>query len=186
MHQHVRTAVLAAVTVCYPFAVWQLRDRVAPSWFAIGLLVLLAVRWVGARERAGWLVLPAAAVALLAAATAWLGETWPLRWYPVGVNLTLLVSFAVTLARPPSMAERFARMQDPDLPDFAVVYTRKVTIVWVVFFAVNATLAALTAAFGTDAQWALYNGAVAYALVGAVAGAEYLVRRRVRARHAHG
>ena len=161
MHHGVRTAVLAAVTVCYPLAVWLLRDRVAPRWFALLLMGVVALRWAGLRERAGWLVLPGAAIAGLAVATVWLGDAWPLRWYPVGVNLTLLASFAITLARPPSMAERFARLQAPDLPPFA-------------------------AAFGTDAQWALYNGGVAYLLVGVLASTEYLVRRRVRARHAHG
>ncbi|MCA2980968.1 MAG: hypothetical protein INH41_03065 [Myxococcaceae bacterium] len=186
MHHGVRTAVLAAVTVCYPLAVWLLRDRVAPRWFALLLMGVVALRWAGLRERAGWLVLPGAAIAGLAVATVWLGDAWPLRWYPVGVNLTLLASFAITLARPPSMAERFARLQAPDLPPFAVAYTRKVTVVWVGFFALNASLAAATAAFGTDAQWALYNGGVAYLLVGVLASTEYLVRRRVRARHAHG
>ena len=45
---------------------------------------------------------------------------------------------------------------------------------------------ALTALYGTDRQWALYNGAIAYGLIGLFAGVEYLVRLRVQARHAHG
>lgn len=183
----VRTAVFAAVTVCYPFAVWHLRDRVAPRWFAVGLLGLAVLRWAGSKERLGGLVVwPSLVIAALAGLTALLDEGWPLKWYPVAVNLTLLGTFGVTLWRPPSMAERFARLQQPDLPPFAVAYTRKVTVVWCGFFVVNASVSALTALWGTDAVWALYNGAVAYGLVGVVAAGEYAVRRWVRARHAHG
>ncbi len=101
------------------------------------------------------------------------------------VNGSLLVLFGVTLLKPPSMAERLARLKEPDLPPHAVEYTRKVTMAWCVFFLVNGSIAAATSLWGSDAQWALYNGGIAYGLMGVFAGAEYLVRLKVKKQNAH-
>jgi uncharacterized membrane protein len=175
-----RTLLFAALTACYPLAIWLLGGRVEPRWLALSLVLLGALRLAATRQRA-WVVLALVAFAL-AALTLLLNVAWPLRWYPVLVNGALLVLFAVTLRHPPSMAERLARLKEPDLPAHAVAYTRKVTQAWCGFFLVNGALAALTAALASDQVWALYNGGLAYALMGLFAGGEYLVRLRVRKR----
>jgi uncharacterized membrane protein len=183
-----RTIVFTVLTLSYPLAVWLLGDRVSPRVFA-GVLVLIgALRLYGARRHvgaAGWVAFAAAAF-VLAAMAGVLNEGWPLLWYPALVNAVFLSTFLFTLVRPPSMAERIARITEPDLPAFAIVYTRRVTIAWCCFFVVNGVLAALTAGFGSEKVWALYNGAIAYVLIGMMAAGEYLVRLRVKARHAHG
>ena len=94
----------------------------------------------------------------------------------------MLALFGASLVRPPSAVERLARLSDPDLPPVAVVYTRRVTQVWCVFFALNGGMALATALWASDAVWTLYNGFIAYVLIGALAGVEWLVRRRVRGR----
>ena len=53
-----------------------------------------------------------------------------------------------------------------------------------IFFVANGAAAAYTAAFSTDAIWALYNGLIAYVLMGCLMGAEWLVRQWVRRRDA--
>ena len=53
-----------------------------------------------------------------------------LKLYPVGMSLGALLIFALTLYKPPSMIERFARLVEPDLPESGVQWTRKVTMVW--------------------------------------------------------
>ena len=73
-----------------------------------------------------------------------------------------------------------ARLSEPDLPDVAIAYTRKVTLVWCAFFLVNGGIALATALWGTEAQWTLYNGGIAYVLMGLIAAVEWLVRKRVR------
>lgn len=175
-----REVVFAALTLCYPLAIWLLGERLEPRWLALSLVLLGTLRLAATRQRA-WAGLALVAFAL-AAVTGVLNQAWPLRWYPVLVNASLLGLFGVTLWHPPSMAERLARLREPDLPPHAVTYTRQVTVAWCGFFLVNGGLAALTAAWGSDRTWALYNGGLAYALVGLFAGGEYLVRRRVRRR----
>ena len=173
-----RNLAFAALTLSYPLAIWLLGDRVEPRWLALSLVLLGALRLAATGQRL-WIGLALGAFSL-AAITGVLNVGWPLRWYPVFVNGSLLVLFGVTLVRPPSMAERLARLREPDLPAHAVRYTRKVTLAWCVFFVVNGALAAATSLWGTDAQWALYNGGIAYGLMGVFAGVEYLVRLRVK------
>ena len=104
----------------------------------------------------------------------------PLKLYPVLVNAVLFVVFQYSLRHPPTVIERLARLQEPNLPESGVRYTRKVTIVWSVFFVVNGSIALGTALWASDATWALYNGLIAYGLMGLLFAVEWLVRQRVR------
>ena len=81
----------------------------------------------------------------------------------------------------PTVIERIARLTDPALPDEAIPYVTGVTRVWCAFFVVNGAIALWTALAASDATWALYNGAIAYVLIGAL----LLGERLVRPRHAH-
>jgi uncharacterized membrane protein len=175
-----RNLVFAGLTVCYPLVIWQLGGRVEPRWLALGLVFLGVVRLAATGQRA-WAGLALGALAL-AGAAGFLNAAWPLRWYPVFVNASLLALFGMTLKNPPSMAERLARVREPQLSPRAIAYTRQVTIAWCGFFVVNGSIAALTAGWGSDRVWALYNGGLAYVLMGLFALAEYLVRVRVRKR----
>lgn len=173
-------AALAAVTLAYPVVVYLSLGRFEPRWLALLLLAVALVRLGFGRTVAAWGVVT---VALSLALVAWLGNAlMPLKLYPVAVNAFMLLAFASTLIRPPSAIERLARLREPELPDVAVVYTRKVTWVWCAFFFFNGSIALATALWGTEAQWALYNGAVSYVIMGVIAAVEWVVRQRVRGR----
>jgi uncharacterized membrane protein len=106
------------------------------------------------------------------------------RLYPVFMNVTMLLVFGLTLWKPPSMIERFARIAEPDLDAHGVTYTRKVTWAWIVFFAINGGIALWTALHGTWLQWGVYNGAISYGLAGGLFAVEFVIRKIVRARRA--
>ena len=99
--------------------------------------------------------------------------------YPVLVTLSLLILFAVILFFKPSMIERLARMQEPDLSEHAVRYTRKVTIVWCIFFICNGSIAFYTALFSSNEIWTLYNGLISYILMGVLFLSEFAYRKLV-------
>ena len=99
-----------------------------------------------------------------------------LRLYPSLVNLGLLIAFGATLVRGPSMIEKFARLARPDLPPGAVRHTRRVTQVWCAFFVLNGAFSAYTALYWSRANWSLYNGAIAYGLIGVLLVAEVIWR----------
>ena len=102
-----------------------------------------------------------------------------LRYYPVFMNGMMLVLFFGSLLRPPTIIERFARLQTPDLSEAAISYTRKVTWVWCGFFVLNGSMALYTSLGDRLVVWTLYNGPIAYTLMGVLFAGEYLVRRRV-------
>ena len=177
-------AIFVVLSVAYPLVVYWAMGRFEPRWLAVLLLVLALLRALATRQ-AVWLA-AAGGAALLATLATLFNEALPLKLYPALVNAVLLAVFATSLAFPPSAVERIARMTEPDLPPEGVAYTRRVTQVWCVFFVFNGVLALVTALWMSDRAWALYNGLIAYVLIGVLFSAEWLVRRRVRARHSHG
>ncbi|OKH88381.1 hypothetical protein [Thalassospira sp. TSL5-1] len=106
-----------------------------------------------------------------------------LRMYPVFINLVLAGVFALSLKYPPSMIERFARLRHPDLDDYGVAYTRKLTCVWVAFLLCSAGISTATALWGTLEEWTLYNGFISYVLTGILFVGEWPVRHWLRRRH---
>lgn len=174
--------VLAVAGLAYPFLVYAglpyLPGRaLVLAGLAAVLARLLLVRRVAVL--AAWTAPLAAGGACLAALAA-LDPPWSVRAYPVVMNLAACGAFAMTLRHPPSLVERIARLREPDLPPRGVRYTRQVTRIWAGFLAGNAAVAAGLAIWGTLAQWMLWNGLLAYLLMGALFAGEVLVRRRVR------
>jgi uncharacterized membrane protein len=101
-------------------------------------------------------------------------------FYPVVINSSLALIFLYSLYNPPPVIEKLARLKTPDLPEKAIKYTRTVTKVWLVFFILNATIAAYTALYTSLATWTLYNGLLSYIGIGILFGIEYIVRLRVQ------
>lgn len=99
-----------------------------------------------------------------------------LRLYPVLINVLFFGVFALSIVNPPSMIERFARMQESDLSDEAIVYTRNVTLVWCLFFVANGSIALWTALYSDLEIWTLYNGLLSYLIMGAIFAIEFVVR----------
>ena len=81
------------------------------------------------------------------------------------------------------MFERFARLQTPELDTFGVIYTRRLTKVWIAFFIANGLVALWTALYATLEMWTLYNGLISYILIAALFVGEWPVRRIIKARH---
>lgn len=177
-------ALAAAITLLYPFVIWLCHGQVEPRWMAALLLVAAASRLPAVKlsATARWSV---AGALLLAAYALWNNALMPLKLYPVLVNLSFLAVFAYSLGTPVSMIERLARLREPDLPPEAVHYTRRVTEIWCVFFVFNGGVSLATAVWAPEAVWSLYNGVIAYCLMGLLFAGEWLARRRFRRRHAH-
>lgn len=174
--------IIGVVTVSYPFLVYFSKDHVQPRYLAFFLAAVFLSRLAYVKRRqAGrhWAALALACVLfMLAAGLA--NEPALLLAYPIFVSLSFFAVFAYSLAHPPTVVERLARMQDPGLPPQGVAYTRKVTMLWCGFFLVNASASAGTVWHGDPWIWSLYNGLVSYLLMGMLMAGEMLVRRGVR------
>ena len=175
------TFLAVLLTLIYPAALWLAEGRFEPRVLAGVLLLAGFARLASAQVgQATWWW--GGGTMLLVLLTVWGNAMFPLKLYPVIVNATLLGAFAYSLIVPPTAIERIARLRDPHLPPRATGYTRRVTQVWCVFFAVNGAIALYTALYASSALWSVYNGFIAYIFIGLLFVGEYCVRRRVMER----
>jgi uncharacterized membrane protein len=168
----------------YPLTIYFGLQLLEPRYVAMVLAAMLLLRWRrdAGRFFAGLNAIHLAvigALAGLAVVTMLTNSELLLRLYPAAMSLGFLLVFGLSLRFPPSMIERFARLHEPDLPPAGVRYTRRVTQVWCVFFVANGGIALWTALEASRETWELYNGLIAYLLMGILFAGEWLVRRRL-------
>lgn len=180
--------VLGALSLFFPLIALVLARPLGPLVVTLALVAVLALRSLTgfAKSAPAGLTWAALAAAATLGVLSFVNADLAMRLYPVLMTGAMLFAFAWSLARPPSMIERFARMAEPNLPESGVRYTRTVTWVWCVFLVLNGAVALWTALFASLETWAIYNGVISYILMGALLGGEFLVRGFVRAREPAG
>lgn len=175
--------ITALMMLGWPFVIWFGLAHNSLHWLLPLMALLLLVRLRQARHTAGPMRVVLQGVALVGITLCLLSALFKthqwLLFYPVAVNLVMLAVFGGSLWTPMPLVERLARLREPDLPELAVRYTRRVTQIWCAFFIANGTIALLTALHGDMQIWTAWNGMIAYLLMGLLMAAEWLVRRRV-------
>lgn len=173
---------LVLVTLIYPLAVYFGLRHFDARVLALLLIVVAGLRVLTDRNAAvnHWLWMPL--VALLVFWIMLSNSETGLKLYPVLINLSFLTMFAWSIKHPPTVIERMALVQDPDLPAHARPYTTAVTKVWCWFFVTSGGISLATTLWASDEVWALYNGLIAYLLVAILFAGEWLVRQRVMRR----
>jgi uncharacterized membrane protein len=106
-------------------------------------------------------------------------QTLTAKVLPVLIQLMLMYFFGRTLFENtgPPFVESFVRLQFPEFPSAIGQYCRQLTLVWTVFFAINAIIIIVLALWGAEFWWSLYNGVLIYLLMGLLVIAEYIYRR---------
>ena len=140
---------------CLLFALLWLQRCAGTGAFGASLRKLTRVDWAVAFM-----------LSVASAAIVWTNSELLLRIYPSLVNLGLLIAFSATLVHGPTMIEKFARIGTPNLSGPAIRHTRRVTQIWCAFFLANGVFSLYTALYWPREAWSLYNGAIAYGLVG--------------------
>lgn len=173
-------SVIGALALLYPLAIYFGINYIQPWLIAVILASLLLARFHNepALDKHKRLILIIAV--LYCSLAIWNNDLITLRFYPVLINLSLMIIFIASLYFPPPVIERLARLQHPDLLPKGVTYTRKVTKIWSVFFLINGLIAAATALWCSFVWWSLYNGLIAYVLMGLLMAIEYWVRGRTQ------
>ncbi len=173
-------SVIEILTLLYPLAVYLGIQYVEPWKLAAALFALLVGRLMtstGDKKWSRWIMV---AGVIYCAFAVWNNNLMTLRFYPALISLVLFIVFTGSLFFSPPIIERLARIQHPDLPQKGVIYTRKVTQLWCVFFIFNGSIAAATAVWSSFAWWSLYNGLISYLLMAVLMGGEYWVRIRTQ------
>ena len=99
-------------------------------------------------------------------------------FYPLIVNVFLLVLFASSLFGSQTIVEKIARIKDKNFSEKEIPYVRKVTLAWVIFFVFNGSVALATILISDKTYWSIYNGAISYALMGLMFLGELFIRNR--------
>jgi uncharacterized membrane protein len=170
---------LPVIGLLYPFLVYFGMEHVSTPLYALALGAIWLIRAPSLLKQPGgrWMIAAALAYCALLAFS---GEAAMLRWYPSLISALLLFVFGISLKYGPPMVERIARVSEPELPPEAIPYTRKVTWVWVGFFIFNGLVSAVLTLWAPLGWWTLYNGLIAYFIMGTLFGGEWLLRRRLR------
>lgn len=171
----VRGLVILAI-IAYPIGVYFGIRVLPPGFFGLVLAVLLLLRFgvIAPGERAVLLplLLPFLAYALVAAV---LGSERVLLFYPVLVNACLFVIFVWSLRSEAPILLRIVRARKIRMSRFGPRYLYWLTIVWAGFFVLNGTISAWTITQPLK-TWAVYNGLIAYVLIGVLIVGEWLFR----------
>lgn len=177
-----RNALLGALVLAYPFLVLAGLDHASARTIGALLLGLVVVATLAGGGRGSWIARLAlqrfGVVVLLALTAAATDHPVALMLLPSATSLLLFYVFASSLRANQSIVAQFAAAaHDGRFPDFLLPYCRRVTQAWCGFFVANAVVAALLALAASPRTWALYTGGVAYALVAAMALAEYVLHK---------
>jgi len=166
--------------VGYPFLVFAALSFFHAQAVALVLVAALAVRAFAGRRldrEQGRSVLPLVGlVGTVLVLAAIFNEGRFFLFVPTLINLALLVAFARTLGKGPSMVETAARLQGARMTEEKIRHCRTVTVVWCVFFVLNSGMTAWLALRASLAWWTVYTGIVAYVLVGLLFTAELVYR----------
>ena len=175
-------AVLTITLIAYPFIVYYglLHFKFYQLTLFIAALALLRI-WVLRHSSAAVIKsgLYGAIILLVLSLVAFglEAQIW-LKIYPVVINLLLLLLFAQSLFADKSMIQRFAEFKEKNITEQKSKYMRKLTVIWCVFFVINALIATYTL-FLSDKAWMLYNGFISYLMIGALILGELIYRHLV-------
>ena len=180
------TALTTGILLMYPFAVYIGLNNLSPKYLAVILIAFVVIRILLVRsnlKKLPWLV-PASLLGISAIAiSAFTNNSIGFKLYPLAINFAMLMVFAYSYFRPPTVIETFARMSEKDMSPEAIKYTEKVTLIWCLFFICNGLASLYTALFTSLDIWMIYNGFVSYILMGTLMLIEYIVRLKVKKKH---
>ncbi len=184
--KRILTIIIALLGIAYPVIVYFGLGVVSPRIILIAAIIFViarAVMFFIAHKYGEGLI--AGIVAVILGAAGFASEILALRFYPVIISATLALVFTLSLFSGMPIIERFARLQTLELDAFGVIYTRRLTKVWIAFFIANGLVALWTALYATLETWTLYNGLISYILIAVLFVGEWPVRRIIKARHQH-
>jgi len=169
--------------VAYPWLLSRALERFgvpAVAWVALGLGVV-GMAMSGRRFRRSahpGLLTSFQLVGLgLLSSAALSGERQALLLVPVLVQVVLSFVFWQSLRGPVSIVEKAARLMQPRIPDWVSSYCRIITILWCIFFGLNALLIGWLALSGSADAWMRYTGGGLYLVAGVLQLIEFVFRK---------
>lgn len=171
----ITVAVVSTVLViAYPFISYSLQRHHYGGFFPIVLAVILG--WRAYRTSINIQRYSLIAIgAMLLVGSLFMGTVTG-QLVPVIIYSVLVWFFARTLLHPPSLIERFVRLQFSDIPVEVLNYCRQLTLVWTLLFAV--IVIASLALIVTKQAWylTLLHGVITWLLMAVLTVIEHVYR----------
>ncbi len=174
--------ILIGLTACYPVIAYlglKYFTLTSVIWFLILLITfrLLTIRNKSLFAKYKYLLLLIVVIlAFIVFKTKLKGDLF-IRLYPVFVNMGFLIIFSVSLIFPPTIIEKIALLSKSSLNKKEQAYTRKVTILWCIFFIINLSISSYTVFFSSMEYWTIYNGFISYIIMGTLFISELIYRK---------
>lgn len=176
-------ALSVAVAVLYPAMIhWGIVHGKA-SYLAMTWLAILAVRLSVVVRKEGFSAKPYLPLVGIAIASAGLAafalfvDARVLLHIPTAVNLMLFLHFSYSYCHPPTIVETFARADFPVMPENALKYCERVTLVWCGALLLGAGVSYLLAQHGSRRTWIAWSSAGIYVYYGIIFGVEFIYRQ---------
>ena len=176
MYSALAKVLLVIISLGYPILIFSGLEvfGLQPQTLLLAFLLFLLAQWLigGNGFEKEIIIINALVVGSISIYNINLG----LKFYPVIMSLCFLVLFVSSLFTPVSLVEKIARKADPNPSPKTILYMRKVTWVWSIFFIFNACVSTIVALWASEKTWTLYNGLIAYILIGCLFVGEWLYR----------
>ncbi len=177
-------AILPLVGIAYPFVIlFGLRHFPAYALGALLVLIIVARHIWTDRKKTIFENAVFAAGLVTVGGLILIDDALALLMYPLIMNLGFAAIFTHSILYPPSIIEKIARLHEPNLNEKGVMYTRRVTQVWIGFFIVNGGISACIALSRDMQLWTLYNGFISYVLMGVLFAGEFIIRQFKKSNH---
>ncbi|QGM81634.1 hypothetical protein [Otariodibacter oris] len=172
------TTLLTLTSVSYPI-IWVLAN--GQTYILHYLLYVMVVLWAirGLLQAKGIYRYFSFFMSILLCIVALTRTTSMMFWYPVLINMVMLIIFSSSLFTSQTIVERLARLTDPNLPPKGILYTRNVTKIWCLFFVFNGGITIVLILLKEYQYWAVYTGVISYILMALLMLTEWLIRQRV-------
>jgi uncharacterized membrane protein len=169
-------ALLAVFFVSYPFLVYFGLQVLPPSFFALVLIALLAMRFGVLKPEEKQVFVPVLLLFLVYAIAAAVSDSaMMLLFYPALVNFSLCFVFLRSLKGEESLLLRIVQARGIEINEHIPGYLYRLTGIWAGFFVINGVVSIWTVSLSLQA-WTLYNGLISYVIVAILAGGELLFR----------
>ncbi len=163
---------LGAFVIAYPFVIfYMLQQNIAIRFIGLILVMVVALSFV--RNKNKYLFMLGLLLCFL---VIFFNQAIFLKFYPVLMNAGVFSVFALSLKKVPLVTQIAQRTTKDNLDEAQLTYTKLATIAWAIFMFCN-TIASLITVFLPYEIWAIYNGFIAYILIGIMMAAEYTIRK---------
>ncbi|MCH9698660.1 MAG: hypothetical protein K0U68_11200 [Gammaproteobacteria bacterium] len=98
------------------------------------------------------------------------------QMFPVMIYLVLIWYFGRTLIHPPSLIERFVKLQFSDIPPEVLEYCRRLTMVWTLLFVGIVLVSMMLIMMDNSWYFTLLHGVLVWVLMACLAVSEHLYR----------